>query len=87
MYPKQKQEAWWPNKHRCNSNSKPRNRVFEEHNSNTGKSTTNDHVKQEWSETSGIFLGIFLAARIFIYLGKNDPDIGPLGLIFNTPEK
>ena len=77
------QEAWWHNKLRCNLNSRPRNTSFGAHNWNAHRSTPNKHVKREWCETIGKCFDKM--TWIMIYLGaQNDPEIGPLGSIFNT---
>ena len=58
------------------------------HNWNTHKSTPNKHIKQEWCETIGKYLIKWLKTWIIIYLGAQyDLEIGPLGPIFNTPQK
>ena len=57
------QEALWPNKLRCNLNSRPRNRAFGAHHWNTHKSTPNKHAKQKLSETNVKYLRKWLNLR------------------------
>ena len=72
-------EAWRPNKLRCK-----RKYIFEypKHTPN------NKHVKPEGCETSVKYLGKWLKTWIMLYFGgQNDPEIGLLRPIFNTPLK
>ena len=75
-----KQEAWQYNKLHCNHLSRPRNRAFGAHHCNTPKITPSEHVKQHWCETSGELFRKWLKTW-------NDPEIGSLRPIFNTPLK
>ena len=48
----------------------------------------NEHVKQDWFGTSGIFLRKLLETGILTYfVAQNDSKIRPLRSIFNTPLK
>ena len=55
MYSNYKHGAWWLNKLWYSLNFRPMNMVFGAHNWNTPKFTPNDHVNQNWCETSETF--------------------------------
>ena len=64
-----KHEASWSSKLRCNLNFRSRNRDFGVHHWHTPKSTSSEHVKREWCETSGKYFRKWLKTSIVIYFG------------------